>query len=281
MKGKGELVLIALLVVVAAAAALYPILSGMQHARIQRQMLKDYTASLQSIPEDTIDREWKQARAYNRSLAQSYVRITDPFDGKVHASYRKNYDKLLNVSGNGMMGYIEIPKINLKLSIMHGIDDETLLNSAGHLPGTSLPVGGKNSHAVLSAHRGLPSAKLFTDLDQLQENDIFMIHVLDKVLYYKVMQVKVVEPENTDDLTIVEGKDYVTLVTCTPYAVNSHRLLVRGERTSKPPDSDLFAGFSIINFFRLHFYGISVAVIAIGSIFAFVRILRKPRKTNS
>ena len=140
------------------------------------------------------------------------------------------YEKELNFNNDGSMGYIDIPKINVKLTIFHGTDESVLQTSIGHLEGTSLPVGGKGTHSVLSGHRGLPSAKLFSDLDQLREGDTFTIHVLNETLTYEVDQIRVVEPTDLSNLTIDPDQDYVTLVTCTPYGINTHRLLVRGHR---------------------------------------------------
>ena len=137
------------------------------------------------------------------------------------------------------MGYLEIPKINVRLAIYHGIGPNALENGCGHIEGTSLPIGGESTHSVISAHRGLPSAKLFTDLDQMEVGDIFYINVLDETLAYKVDQILIVLPEETESLAIEEGKDLVTLVTCTPYGVNSHRLLVRGERTEYVTEDDV------------------------------------------
>ena len=146
------------------------------------------------------------------------------------------YEAQLNVAGNGVMGYIEIPSIGCTLPIYHGTDEAVLQIAVGHMEGTSLPVGGEGSHCVLSGHRGLPSAKLFTDLDQVGEGDTFLLHVLDETLAYEVDQVKVVLPEEAGDLEAVRGEDYCTLVTCTPYGINTHRLLVRGSRTEYLPE---------------------------------------------
>ena len=142
----------------------------------------------------------------------------------------KSYDELLLAEDSGVMGYLEIEKIKLKLPIYHGVSEEALESGVGHLEGTSLPVGGETTHAILFGHRGLPSAKLFTDLDQLEAGDTFQITVLDRVLVYEVTQTEVVLPEELNDLTVESGKDHVTLVTCTPYGVNSHRILIHGER---------------------------------------------------
>lgn len=172
---------------------------------------------------------WKAAEEYNEQIKQESV--PDAFsvrDGETDSTY----ESLLNLNGDGMMGYIEIPVIDVKISIYHYTTDETLEKGAGHLFGSSLPVGGESTHAILSAHRGLPSAKLFTDLNLVEKGDVFYLHILDKTLAYEVDQIQTVLPEETDSLAITEGKDYVTLVTCTPYAVNTHRILVRGHRTT-------------------------------------------------
>jgi len=172
---------------------------------------------------------WKAAEKYNEQIKQESV--PDAFsvrDGEKDSTY----ESLLNLNGDGMMGYVEIPVIDVKIPIYHYTTDESLEKGAGHLFGSSLPVGGESTHAILSAHRGLPSAKLFTDLNLVEEGDIFYLHILNQTLAYEVDQIQTVLPDQTESLAIEEGKDYVTLVTCTPYAVNTHRLLVRGHRTT-------------------------------------------------
>ena len=144
---------------------------------------------------------------------------------------KKRYAHILDITKTGIMAYVEIPKLNIYMPVYHGTDEGVLQIAAGHLPGSSLPVGGENTHSLISGHRGLPSAKLFTDIDKLKKGDLFFIHVFDEVLAYKVNQIKIVLPDDVETLEIEKGKDYVTLITCTPYGVNSHRLLVRGERT--------------------------------------------------
>ena len=171
---------------------------------------------------------WKAAQEYNEQIKQESV--PDAFsvrDGQTDSTY----ESLLNLNGDGMMGYVEIPVIDVSIPIYHYTTDESLEKGAGHLFGSSLPVGGKSTHCILSAHRGLPSAKLFTDLNLVEEGDVFYLHVLGKTLAYEVDQIFTVLPEQTESLGITDGDDYVTLVTCTPYAVNTHRLLVRGVRT--------------------------------------------------
>lgn len=184
--------------------------------------IADYTAALEKEDTSEIEAMLKKAQDYNKALSEG--------DEESVASY----DELLAVTD--AIGYLEIPKINVYMPIYHGIDTEVLERGIGHMPDTSLPVGGISTHCVLSGHTGLPAAKILTDLDQMKEGDLFYIHVLNETLAYKVDQIKVVLPEETDDIRIVPGKDYVTLLTCTPYGVNSHRLLVRGERTEYVPE---------------------------------------------
>ena len=278
MKKKRSILPIILLLIVSLVCGLYPLISNLQHKQLQKQMISNYQSAVEETAQQDLEKEWDKAREYNRHIARQ-TKLKEPFAGSKMQQSDRSYENILNLNGDGVMGYIEIPKIEVKLPIVHGTDDADLEQAAGHLPKTSFPIGGTSSHSVLSAHRGLPSAKLFTDLDQLEENDIFLLHILDKELYYRVVQIKVVEPENTEDLRIVKGKDYVTLVTCTPYAVNSHRLLVRGERTTEPPNYDIKLNF--INFLRLHFYGVTIGIIALGSIIAIAVILNKTRGRKS
>ena len=183
---------------------------------------------MQSLTDDAYDAMLQASRDYNQSLA---ARETSYF---LSERQQAEYDSLLDVGGTGIMGYITIPRIGVELPIYHGTSDGVLQIAAGHLEGTSLPVGGASTHAVISAHRGLPSAKLFTNLDQLEVGDTFTITVLDRVLTYEVDKISIVLPTETDSLKVVDGKDYVTLMTCTPYGINTHRLLVRGRRITTP-----------------------------------------------
>lgn len=205
---------------------LYPVVSAMLAKRAQSAAISKYCSMVKSMPSSEIAKMKADAQKYNESLCGTV--LADPFSGGRNLG--SGCGKLLNVGE--VIGYLEIPKIKVYLPIYHGTTEEILQKGIGHLENTSLPIGGKNTHAVLSGHRGLPSATLLTDLDQLAKGDKFYIHVLDEVLAYGVDQVKVVEPQNTSDLTIRQGKDYVTLVTCTPYGINTQRLLVRGERTA-------------------------------------------------
>ncbi|TLC99361.1 class C sortase [Robinsoniella peoriensis] len=206
---------------------LYPHVSNLLMERNQSYAIQNFEDQVKNKARDEMEEEWKKAEEYNESLSGNVLR--DPFMQGSGMVLQDNYKEVLNI--NGIMGYIDIPDIDVNLAVYHGTGESTLKKGVGHLEGTSLPVGGAGTHAVFTGHTGLTTAKLFTDLTELGEGDMFYLHILDRVLAYQVDQIKVVEPENTDDLKPVAGKDYVTLVTCTPYGVNSHRLLVRGKRT--------------------------------------------------
>lgn len=203
---------------------LYPTLSNYVNKLHQSKAIVSYVESVEKLNEEEYERILSEANEYNTTLANSYQSYT------LSEVNEEKYEKLLNVDENGIMGYIQIPSINLSLPIYHGTDDYVLQSGIGHLDWTSLPIGGEGTHCVLSGHRGLPSAKLFTNLDKLVIGDTFMIRVLNEVLTYEVDQILIVDPNDTDELKIVPGKDYCTLVTCTPYGINTHRLLVRGHR---------------------------------------------------
>ena len=206
---------------------LYPFISNRISVGHYQKVIQTYDKKVSEETRDANNKLLMDAREYNRSL--SFGEVVDVFQNpEVKNSDR--YLSILNINNNGMMGYISIPKIDVRIPIYHGTTSDVLQKGVGHLEGSSFPVGGESTHAILSAHRGLPSSKLFTDLDQLKKGDIFYIYILNQVLAYQVDQVLVTEPSETDALRIVDGKDYITLVTCTPYAINTHRLLVRGER---------------------------------------------------
>lgn len=209
----------------------YPAISNMYY-EYQQEKLSDYYSQqvVEEIEEEELDEEFQECWDYNASLMKGGAILTDPFNPNQLRADAMPYAGLLNTDGQGTMGYIEIPSINVKLMIYHGTDAEILAKGVGHLQGTSLPVGGTGSHCVLSAHTGLNDKKLFTDLDQLVEGDVFYIHVLGEVLAYQVDQINIVTPDNVEDLKINANQDYCTLVTCTPYGINTHRLLVRGTR---------------------------------------------------
>lgn len=203
----------------------YPTVSNLWNQAHQSKAIATYSKQVEKLDDSENKKMLKAARKYNKSL----LKKSDHW--KLSKKDKKKYESLLDVSGTGIMGYIEVPKIDCSLPIYHGTDEGALQIAIGHLEGSSLPVGGKSTHCVLSGHRGLPSARLFTDLDQMEEGDIFILNILGRKLAYEVDQIKVVLPEEMSDLEIEEGKDLCTLVTCTPYGINTHRLLVRGHRT--------------------------------------------------
>ena len=203
---------------------LYPTISDWWNSFHQSLVISRYENNMDTLGGEEQDDYWKQAVEYNQKIEKQ------GFRGKLNKEEQQEYDSLLNISGDGLMGYIVIPAIECRLPIYHGTEESILQIGAGHMNGTSLPVGGESSHCVLSGHRGLPSAKLFSNLDQLKKGDIFKLCVLKEELYYQVNQIRIVLPEDTDVLEIEKGKDLCTLVTCTPYGINTHRLLVSGKR---------------------------------------------------
>lgn len=210
---------------------LYPSVSDYWNSLHQSRAISEYAENVAKLDDDAYEHLWADANAYNQTL----IGKVDRYD--MTEEERAEYESLLNVSGNGIIGYIEIPAIGCALSIYHGTDEAVLQIAVGHIEGTSLPVGGEGTHSVLSGHRGLPSAKLFTDLDKLTKGDDFILRILDETLTYEVDQILIVEPQEMDALEIEEGKDYCTLVTCTPYGINSHRLLVRGRRVENQEEA--------------------------------------------
>ena len=236
MKKKGNhliTILLVLIFLLGLSLLLYPAVSDYWNSKHQTRAIAVYSEEVSGLDEDQYQALWEAAAAYNASLLErnnAYL-LTE--------EQKAAYEQLLNVSGLGIMGYIEIPSIDCSLPIYHGTEESVLQIAIGHLEWTSLPVGGESTHCVLSGHRGLPSAKLFTNLDKLQEGDVFLLRVLDEVLTYEVDQILIVEPQETGALRIVEGEDYCTLVTCTPYGINTHRLLVRGHRIENAPEARL------------------------------------------
>lgn len=206
---------------------LYPTVSDYLSRIHSSKVIQSYEKSIVGLDQETKNKMLQEAQAYNSSLIGK-EELYDPFMSIEKVD--KYYMSLLNSNGDGVMGYIQIPRIDVKLPIYHTTSDKVLQKGVGHLQGTSLPVGGKSTHVALSGHRGLPSSSLFTDLDLLEIGDIFYMEVLGNTSAYKIDQIKIVLPTETKDLEIVDGKDYVTLITCTPYSVNTHRLLVRGTR---------------------------------------------------
>ena len=223
MKKKSTILLL-LVFLIGLSLLLYPTVSDLWNSYHQSRAIASYTEAVAELDDISYERFWEEAQAYNALLPGNSHRYQPTREET------EQYEKLLNITGNGIMGYIEIPAIGVSLPIYHGVEDTVLQIAVGHIEGTSLPVGGPSTHCVISGHRGLPSARLFTDLDELTEGDIFMLRVLDEVLTYEVDQIRIVEPQEVELLEIEDGQDLCTLVTCTPYGVNSHRLLVRGHR---------------------------------------------------
>ena len=221
-------ILLVLMLFIGVCGLLYPAVSQYWNTKTQTRAVENYQEILNSLKQEDYDAFFREANAYNVALAELSSPLLD-YD------QLEGYNEILNVTGNGVMGYVIIQKLGVELPVYHGISSEVLNIACGHLEGTSLPVGGENTHCVLSAHRGLPHAKLFTELDKMELGDTFQLTVLDRTLTYQVDQILVVRPDEIDDVQIVKGKDLCTLLTCTPYGVNSHRLLVRGSRIENAP----------------------------------------------
>lgn len=213
---------------------LYPPASDLWNRYRNSKLVDVYTKVVHDLPPDKTEAIWTKAREYNEKHTTNI--IVDAFKEEEEYVLTAPYDQLLNPSGDNIMGTIEIPKIHVKLPIFHGVGEKSLQRGAGHLEGTSLPIGGKSTHSVISAHRGLPSAMLFTDLDQMAKGDLFYLHIMEEVFAYRVVDIQTVLPHQSELLAIQPNRDLCTLLTCTPYGVNSHRLLVTGERTTYIPD---------------------------------------------
>lgn len=212
---------------------LYPSISSFYNEKVSSKSITAYEVSLSKYTNEDYLKLIKKAENYNKELNK----LQDPFNTY---DTLKGYNNLLNINNNGMMGYLTIDKIKVELPIYHGTEEKVLNKAVGHIEGTSLPVGGKGTHSVLSAHRGLPSSKLFTDLDKLEKGDTFTITIFNQVLTYEVDKITIINPNNTKDLVINENEDYVTLLTCTPYGINTHRLLVRGKRIETIVDKKIY-----------------------------------------
>lgn len=274
MKRKISTILFGLLFLVGFAILAYPTISNQWNTYRQSKLISRYEDVVKNMKPEDFTQEWEQARNFNNTIEQNSL-FSDVFGTDSEDPRGTEYWKILNVAGDGVMGYLSIPKIKIKLAVYHGTADDVLQTGVGHMNGTNLPIGGENTHSVVSAHRGLPSAKLFTDIDQLETGDMFYFHILDEVLAYKVDQILPMVNKDDNDtlqnaLSIEAGKDQVTLFTCTPYGVNSHRLLVRGTRvpyngeeeaTESVSDSMLQ---SVQNYYMLYLIlGLSVTILVI------------------
>ena len=268
--------------VVGVTLASYPFISNYLMSLNHSSQIAEQKNAVAQAGKDVLRQERFNAETYNKSLKGTVI-IADPFDPNVVINTDMEYEQLLNLNNDSIMGSVEIPKIDVELPIFHGTTPEVLLKGAGHLPSTSLPVGGPSTHAVITGHTAVSNAVLFTDLNQLVEGDVFFIHVLGDTLAYQVDQIRVILPTETKYLKIVEQEDYVTLVTCTPYGINSHRLLVRGTRIpyeetekmeehTKPVESTWMHEYK-----RALFIG-AIALAAVVVIFIVVRIILAMRR---
>lgn len=274
MKRKISTFLFGLLFLIGFGILIYPTVSNQWNTYRQNQLISSYYNTIQDMEPEDFTSEWEKAKAFNDTIQQNNL-YGDVFGEDENDIKDTEYWKILNVADDGVMGYLSIPKINIKLAIYHGTGDDELQTGVGHLNGTKLPIGGESTHSVLAAHRGLPSAKLFTDIDQLKAGDKFYIHVLDEVLAYKVDQIlPMVDKDDHETLEkalqIEEGKDQVTLFTCTPYGVNSHRLLVRGTRVPYNGEEDATESVTdsmvkaIQNYYMLYLIlGLSITILVI------------------
>lgn len=231
MKKHITTILLILVLLIGLSLVLYPSISNWWNETRSSKVISDYTELVAELDEDEYEQMWSDAVAYNASRAKAI----NPY--LLTPQQKQIYHSVLNLDGNGVMGYIEIPSIGVSLPMYHTVNEDILQVAAGHVEWSDLPVGGESTHCVLSGHRGLPSAKLFTDLDDLRVGDIFMLRVLDTLLTYEVDQILIVEPGDVKDLRRVPGQDLCTLVTCTPYGINTHRLLVRGHRIENTPET--------------------------------------------
>ena len=247
MKRKLAIFFIALIFIAGVAVMSYPLVSSIINNISSRNHAEEYVKTTKQMSTEETLKMLEEAKEYNQSLTNNVI-ITDPFDYESYQKIGANYEKALNVDGNGLIGYIEVPKINVYLPIYHGTSDDVLKKGAGHLQNTSLPVGGESTHAIISAHTAFPGETFFDYLTDMQEGDEFYVHVLDRILKYEVDDVSVILPTETEALRITTGEDYVTLLTCTPYSVNTHRLLVRGTRVEYDDSTYITSGATLASF---------------------------------
>lgn len=279
MKKKAGNLVIGIIFLAGLSLLLYPFVANQWNNYRQKQLISGYeqvVSDKEAAEGIDYDAERKKAEDYNEALLPCV--LPDSFALAESSGVDPVYMNTLNIAGDEMMGSVEIPKINIKIPIYHTTEEDVLNKGAGHLEGSSLPVGGANTHAVISAHRGLPSASLFTDLDQMKVGDHFLLHVLDETLYYEVDKISVVKPEDTSALAVEDGQDLVTLLTCTPYGVNTERLLVRGHRVpyveeEVKEEKTVLSGSSLhTNYLLWVFVGLSVT-----ALFVFVLYLKETK----
>ena len=284
MKKKAGNLVICIIFLAGLSLLLYPFVANQWNNYRQKQLISGYeqvVSEKEAAEGIDYDAERKKAEDYNEALLPCV--LPDSFALAESSGVDPVYMNTLNIAGDEMMGSVEIPKINIKIPIYHTTEEDVLNKGAGHLEGSSLPVGGANTHAVISAHRGLPSASLFTDLDQMKVGDHFLLHVLDETLCYEVDKISVVKPEDTSALAVEDGQDLVTLLTCTPYGVNTHRLLIRGIRTEyvepeEEAEETPIQQIAKVDPVKIMIIGLVAMVIMI--IIVYIVIRRKNRKTE-
>lgn len=269
MKRKVAIFFIVLIFLSGIAVMSYPLVSSIINNISSRSYAEEYTKTTKLMSSEETLKMFEKAYEYNDSLTNNVI-ITDPFDYESYQKIGANYEKALNVDGNGLIGYIEVPKINVYLPIYHGTSDEVLSKGAGHVQNTSFPIGGESTHAIISAHTAYPGETFFDYLTDMAEGDEFYVHVLDRVLKYQVDKISVILPTETDALRISTGEDYVTLLTCTPYSVNTHRLLVRGTRVEYDDSTYITSGATLASFGSdgIFLLGIKIPYVVAGSIIA-------------
>lgn len=287
-------ILFGLMFLIGFGVLVYPTVSDQWNTYRQSQLITTYETVVEEMDEEDFSAYWEAAKAFNDTFSENNI-YADAFGTEENGELEDSeYWQVLNLSGDGIMGYISIPKINIKLAIYHGVEESVLQTGVGHLNGTKLPIGGTSTHSVLAAHRGLPSARLFTDIDQLQKGDMFYIHMLDEVLAYQVDQVlDMVDKDDMDTLSaalqVTEGEDEITLFTCTPYGVNSHRLLVRGTRVEYNGEEEVEPTIvetmvqSVQNYYMIYLIlGLSITLLVILIMrFFFNRKKKKKAQENS
>lgn len=266
-------IFIALMILVGLSVMFYPVVSDMWNTYRNSLLISSHKKDVNDLSKKQTEQIWNEAVNYNKNHKENFIKEDVFMNLKKHT--KSKYDSYLNISKNGVMGTIVIPKINVEIPIYHGTGEKELQTGVGHMEGTSLPVGGTSSHCVLSAHRGLPSAKLFTDLDKMKKGDLFFLHILDKTLAYKVEDIFTVKPNETEKLSLIKGKDYVTLLTCTPYGVNTHRLLVRGVRTVYKQNQE--QNVSILKDYRVWILIGTIVALIIVNVFMVIKNKKKKR----
>ncbi len=271
MKGRLTTIILVAVFLVGLSVLLYPAISNFINEKNQSRAIESYSETATGMSDEEKEKFFAVAEDYNKRLFETPGGFFTP-------ESISGYDDVLNLTGNGIMGYISIEKIRIDLPIYHGTEDTVLSVAAGHLEGSSLPVGGENTHCVISAHRGLPSAKLFTDLDRLDVGDIFTITVLDRLITYEIDQIRTVEPNEVGELQIVSDKDYCTLLTCTPYGINTHRLFVRGRRIENIEGKSVI--FVTADAFRIETIIVAPAVAAPMLLILLIRLMMPQKKSK-